>query len=102
MIKFAMLFWLAGGFSGSCGGTLQNGRCVMAHSDSWYVNCAFDRETATISAPGHLIVVAPTEVNVDGHTRIPIAESTLSVDVHVRRGTVTLVADGKTVAECNR
>ena len=102
MLKLAMLIWFAADFGGSCGGTMQSGRCVMAHPDAWYVNSSFDRDVATITTPDHLVVVSPTEIDVDGHTRILIEASTQTVDVHIRRGTVTLVADGKTIAECSR
>ena len=101
MVNLALIVWAAAGFSGSCGGTTQNGRCVMAHSDTWYVDCDFKDDTATITTPGNVVVVSPTVIDVDGQTQIPIVESTATVDVQINHGAITLVADGKILAVCS-
>lgn len=100
MVNLALMIWAAAGFSGSCGGTTLNGRCVMAHSDTWYVECDIEGETAKITTPDNLVVVSSTSIDVDGRVRIPISPTITSVDVAVRGGTITVLADGVVLADC--
>lgn len=85
----------------SAEGTLESGRTVIAHSDAWSASCVVDADTATVNMDGRHVVIAPKVATIDG-TRIPLAEKATSVEVHVQDGSVTLVADGETLATCNR
>jgi hypothetical protein len=87
---------------GSCGGTLATGRGVNARSDSWYMSSAFSNDTATIRTAGRTIVIAPTNVQVDGRTLTAIDASVKSVDVIVEGNAISFVADGRKVATCPR
>jgi hypothetical protein len=84
---------------GSCGGTLASGRSVGANSEGWFIRASNTRDTATITTPGHKIVVAPTELIVDGGHYAAIDESVKSVLVTVRKGGISFVADGKAVVQ---
>lgn len=86
---------LSGG--GSAGGTLPSGRCVMTYSDSMFLSSTFSSDTATIKTAGKKIVVQPTSLSVDGVTIANIDEDVAVVQVNVKRGVVTFVADGTPV-----
>ena len=88
--------------SGSAGGTLESGRSVMTYADSWYLGTEFQGDTATIRTAGHTIVVAPTQLSVDGKMLATMDKSIAAVDVTVRDGEIWFVADGTEVARCRR
>lgn len=88
------LAMLAGG---SAGGVLASGRSVMTYSDSISLSSSFSADTATIYTAGKEIIVRPTTLIVDGVTLASIEENVADVQVHVKRGLVTFVADGKPV-----
>jgi len=85
------------GCGGSAGGMLSTGRTVFTHSDSVSLESTFSQDTATIKTAGKTIVVAPQSLIVDGVTVADIAEKVSKVDVSVKRGVVTFVADGRPV-----
>ncbi len=82
---------------GSAGGTLPTGRSVTAQSDSWRLSSRFTHDTATIETSGRKIVVAPTAVLLDGRPLATLDAAAKSVDVRVKKKTITIVADGKMV-----
>ena len=82
---------------GSAGGTLSTGRSVFTHSDSVALSSTVSQDTATIETAGKTIVVEPTRLIVDGTIVATIKEHVSNVEVVVRRGAVTFVADGMSV-----
>ncbi len=82
---------------GSAGGTLPSGRSVMTHSDSVLLSSTFSSDTATIETAGKKILVQPTSLIVDGVTVANIDQGVADVQVCVKRGVVTFVADGRPV-----
>lgn len=78
----------------SAGGSLRSGRSVVANSDSIYCWCTFASDTATIKTGRKEIVVQPTSLVVDGVVVAGIDEDVAHVQVQVKRGVVTFVADG--------
>jgi len=97
-VLFGILAVIAVNFSsGGCGGTLATGRCVTANSDGWSVTSRFSHDTATITTAGRTIVVAPTQLVVDGRAVAVVAEDAKLIDVTVRDGEVSFIADGRVV-----
>jgi hypothetical protein len=86
----------------SAGGTLDTGRVVMASAKSWYISAEYQRDTATIRTAGHTIVVAPTELLVDGKSLTAIDRKISSVEVTVGEREISFVADGREVARSRR
>ncbi len=82
---------------GSAGGTLASGRSVMAHSDSISLSSTLSGDTATIETAGIKILVQPTSLVVDGMIVADIDKDVADVQVHVNRGVVSFVADGRPV-----
>ena len=82
---------------GSAGGTLSSGRSVMTYSDSVSLSSTFSPDTATIEISGKKILVQPTSLIVDGTIVANIKKDVADVQVHVKRGVVTFVADGTAV-----
>ena len=83
---------------GSAGGTLASGRSVMTHSDSISLSSTFTSDTATIETAGKKILVQPTSLVVDGVIVANIDKDVADVQVRVKRGVITFVADGTPVA----
>lgn len=83
---------------GSAGGTLASGRSVMTHSDSISLSSTFTSDTATIETARKKILVQPTSLVVDGVVVATIDKDVAEVQVRVKRGVITFVADGATVA----
>ncbi len=83
---------------GSAGGTLASGRSVMTYSDSISLTSSFTSDTATIETAGTQIVVKPTSLMVNGTTVAEIDEEVTDVQVLVKYGVITFVADGSPVA----
>ena len=102
LIVGAILFVLLARTGGGCGGTLMTGRTVGANSDAWSCSATYGRDTATITTAGHTIVVAPTQLLVDGGHYGAIDESVKSVIVTVRDGDISFVADGQPVNRSRR
>jgi hypothetical protein len=94
LIGAALLF----GGSASTNCTLQSGRTISTSSDSWYLSCEFQSDTATIRTAGHEIVVAPRQLRVDGTTLANIDPAAKSVSVTVEDGAIEFVADQRSVA----
>ena len=91
-------FLVAAMFAGSsAGGMLSTGRSVVTHSDSLTLSSTLSSDTATIKTAGKTLVVKPTRLTVDGTIVAIIDEEVSSVEVRVRRGVVTFMADGKLV-----
>ena len=87
---------------GSAGGTLASGRSVMTHSDSMFLSSDLRGDTATIKTSGKIIVIEPTTLLVDNAYVATIDEKVSDITVNVKNGTVTFVADGKTVTTAMR
>lgn len=83
---------------GSAGGTLASGRSVMTHSDSISLSSTFSSDTVTIETAGKKILVLPTSLVVDGVVVATIDKEVADVQVRVKRGIITFVADGTPVA----
>lgn len=82
---------------GSAGGTLRTGRTIMASSDSIYLTASFGRDTGTTSTSGKTIVVRPKSIQINGKTVATIDEANKSIQVLVKRGHVSFLADGQPV-----
>jgi hypothetical protein len=82
------------GCEGSCGGGLQSGRAVNAYSDTIWLYSESTADTATIKTPGKTILVQPTAILVDGVKVADIDENVADVRVRIKRGDVSIVADG--------
>ncbi len=91
---FLTAVMLAGG---SAGATLATGRSVFAHSDSLSLSSRFSSDTATIETAGRTIVVKPTRLMVDGTTVATINENVSNVEIRIKRGVITFLADGQPV-----
>ncbi|QDV49030.1 hypothetical protein [Gimesia fumaroli] len=89
-------------FGGSASGRLANGRSVQARSDAWSLQTRFSGDTAMIDTAGYKIVVAPQELKVDGKPVAKIDAEVKAVDVNVQGGTVTFLANGKSVGTYRR
>ncbi|QDT40911.1 hypothetical protein Pan241w_09700 [Gimesia alba] len=87
---------------GSASGRLANGRSVQARSDAWSLETRFSGDTAMIDTAGYKIVVAPRELKVDGKPVAKIDVAVKAVDVNVQGGTVTFMANGKSVGTYRR
>jgi len=81
----------------SSGGRLQSGRNVLTNSDSIYCWTTFSSDAATIKTGRKEIIVQPASLIVDGVTVASIDKNVSFVQVRVKRGAVTFVADGKPV-----
>ena len=93
-VVFVALVSLAGG---SAGGTLSSGRTVMVFSDTLYLCSESSKESATITANFRKIVVHPTSLIVDGRKVGDLDEAVRAVEVRVKFGAITFLADGKDV-----
>lgn len=82
---------------GSAGGRLLSGRTVMTHSDSISLSSTFSSDSATIETAEKKILVQPISLIVDGMTVATIDSSVVDVQVLVKRGLVSFVADGTNV-----
>ena len=86
----------------SAGGTLASGRTVTTQSDSWYISSGFSNDTATIETAGHSIVVAPTQLTVNGAIYATVAKNVKAVGVTVDDGEISFTADGEPVPTYRR
>lgn len=84
-------------FGSSAGGTLSSGRTVLVVSDTVYLCSEFSKESATITANNRKIVVHPKSLIVDGRKVGDLDEAARAVEVRVKFGTITFLADGKDV-----
>jgi hypothetical protein len=98
LTSVAAIFVLAVSAGGTAGGILSTGRSVMAYSDSISLSSTFSSDTATIRTAGKTIVVHPTTLEVDGALVATINKDVSDIEVRVKRGVVTFVADGKSLA----
>lgn len=78
------------------------GRVVTARTDAWGLGGSNTSDTATIETGGYQIVVAPTNLSVDGNLCGTIDAATKSVEVTVQDDIVSFVADGRLVARYPR
>ena len=86
----------------SAGGTLTSGRTVTTQSDSWYISSGFSNDTATIETAGHSIVVAPTQLTINGAIYATIAKNIKAIAVKVNDGEISFTADGTPVPPYRR
>jgi len=82
---------------GSAHGTLSTGRSISTYTDSMFLSARFASDTATIKTAGKTIIVEPTELSIDGTIVANINEGVSKVEVRAMQGTITFVADGKSV-----
>ena len=98
LVLFAVVFVALVSLAGSsAGGTLSSGRTVMAFSDTLYLCSESSKESATITANFRKIVVHPTSLIVDGRKVGDLDEAVRAVEVRVKFGAITFLADGKDV-----
>ncbi len=69
----------------------------MTHSDSMTLSLTCASDTATIKTAEKTIVIEPTAIFVDGVVVANIDNGVADVQVRVKRGAVTFVADGMPV-----
>lgn len=87
---------------GSTSGTLASGRSVTVNADEWYLETMYSGDTAQIKTPKFLIMVAPEQVTVNAKPIATIESAVKAVDVNVQNGTVTILANGKSVGTYTR
>ena len=98
LVMFAVVFVALVSLSGSsAGGTLSSGRTVLVVSDTLYLCSEFCKVSATITANNRKIVIHPTSLIVDGRKVGDLDEAARAVEVRVKFGTITFLADGKDV-----
>lgn len=97
VITLLVLLFLKAVSGGSAGGTLSSGRTVLAYSDSIYITTQFSPDTATIQTAGKTIVIGPTKILIDEKEAATIKETAKLVQVTIKKGTVTILADGQPV-----
>ncbi|WP_299464250.1 hypothetical protein [uncultured Gimesia sp.] len=102
MVLVAGVLVLAATSGGSTSGTLANGRSVTASADAWYLETQFMGDTAQIKTPHFLIVVAPEQLTVNAKPVATIDAAVKAVEVNVKGGTVTFLANGKSVGTYTR
>lgn len=83
-------------------GTLSSGRSVEIKSDSHSITARFNKDTATIHTSGKTIIVGPTNISIDSIDVATIDEQARRVQVDVKNGTATFLADGKPVEAIKR
>ena len=98
LVLFAVVFVALVSLAGSsAGGTLSSGRTVVVFSDAVYLCSEFSKDSATITSNNRKIVVHPTSLMVDGQKVGDLDEAVRAVEVRVKFGTITFLADGKDV-----
>lgn len=102
LIAFVLIAGWCGLLGGSVGGTLPSGRNVTAASDGFAIGMEYSQDTATIRTCGYTVVVAPARVTVDGQQLATLDPAMKNVDLSIKGGDVTVVADGKTVGTTRR
>ena len=104
LLSLAVTCFLAfGKISVTSTSRLRSGRTVTAQNDGWGGLSAQDSfDTTTLEMAGHLIVVAPKQVIVDGHTFATIDEKTKSIAINAHKDEITFEADGKPVGSLLR
>lgn len=93
--SFLLMAALSGG---SAGGRLATGRMITANSDSIYISSQFQGDTATIKTSGKTIVVAPSNIQIDGVTVATLDAAVADVRIDVKHGTIKFLADGSPVS----
>lgn len=86
----------------STGGTLPSGRSVVAYSNSIYLTTLLDGDTATIKTAFKTILVKPTGLFVDGSNVASLDPKVANIEVHVKNGTIRVLADGRVVVPTTR
>jgi hypothetical protein len=86
----------------SCGATLANGRTINASADCCYIGVESTPDTATIRTFRKTVWVSPTELRVNDCTVEIIPANTKSLDVIIRDGEVSFIADGKPLGFAHR
>jgi hypothetical protein len=79
---------------GSCGCVLASGRTVQVSSDGWWLSMSTTPDTAIIKSTGIHIVVAPTQIQINGQTLAALKTNATLVNVSIDGNQVILVADG--------
>ncbi|MEO7404295.1 MAG: hypothetical protein ABIU95_11560 [Burkholderiales bacterium] len=81
---------------GSAGCSLQTGRAISA-SAHCFIGVESSKDTATIRTVRHTIIVAPTNVRVDGKVVGQISSATKAVNVRVTWTDIEILADGQPI-----
>tara|TARA_R110002111_G_scaffold168038_2_gene234032 strand:- start:161967 stop:162341 length:375 start_codon:yes stop_codon:yes gene_type:complete len=102
MVLVAGVLVLAATSGGSTSGTLASGRVVTASVDAWYLETHFSGDTAQIKTPHFLIMVTPEQLTVNARPVATIDAAVKAVGVNVKGGTVTFLANGKSVGTYSR
>ena len=99
----AILFVQFANVSVSSMSTLPSGRTVTVQSEGWGgINVQDSADTTTLSLGRHTIVVAPSQIIVDGRTLAPIEGGVKSVSIHAHNGEINFAADGAEIASMDR
>jgi hypothetical protein len=95
----AVIMWLglATLAGGSCSGTPSSGRTITVHADTFFMASEFAKDTATVTADRRVVVVRPDELKVDGVIVGAIDPAAMNVEVRLRAGVVSCLADGAVV-----
>lgn len=93
----AVFVGLAGFSGGSTSGVLSTGRTVTVFADAIYLVTELSGDTATVTANRRKIVVLPSSLVVDGIKVGDIDDAVRTVEVRVKAGAITFVADGQAV-----
>jgi hypothetical protein len=84
------------------GCTLPIGRDINVQAAGWSVGLTSTRDTATIDAAGHKIVVAPAYLQVDGRRVATIDPNIKQIEVDAKKRTIVFVGDGRTLSVWRR
>lgn len=82
---------------GSTSGVLSTGRTVTVFADAIYLSTELSGDTATVTANRRKIVVRPSSLVVDGVKVGDIDDAVRTVEVRVKAGAITFLADGQAV-----
>ncbi|MFO1094518.1 MAG: hypothetical protein U0992_14625 [Planctomycetaceae bacterium] len=85
------------GCGGGSAATLPSGRMVAASSDTLWMSQTNAKDTATLDLGGTKVVVAPTQITIDGRPAVTIAAQVKSVQVTRANRQLSVVADGATI-----
>lgn len=94
LVAMAAIVFVTMFAGGSTSGTLATGRKIVVYSDSLVLTTKFAKDTATVDASGHKIIVEPTRLVIDGKPVGEFGENVAEVEVRVSRGEIEFKLDG--------
>jgi hypothetical protein len=93
----SLMVWASFYAEGSTSCQLASGRQIVCAATGIYISLETHSDTAIIRTMSRTVTIAPTKLQVDGRTVVTIPATTKMVDVRIRQGNVTFVADGEAV-----